>query len=70
MEDLLRTTPITPLLSIREQHGAQDVAYRVVGDPKRLDINDTMKQSDAHSAASIDRICAIDRALGERLVRN
>ena len=64
-ERLLDETLITPRFCIKEQHGNQDVAYRVIGDLKRSKLNDNLKQWDTYFPEAIERFFAIAREMGE-----
>ena len=60
-EKLIGATPITPRFCIREQHGTQADAYRVIGDLKRSKINATLGQNDTYRPDAIYRFFALVR---------
>ena len=60
-DEMISETPITPRFCIKEQHGTQAVAFRVIEDLKRSKINATLGQSDTYCPEAIDRIFALVR---------
>ena len=62
---MLNETPITPRFCIREQHGNQPAAFRVIDDLKRSKINATLSQKDTYWPEAIGRFFALVRQLSK-----
>ena len=60
-DELMNENPITPRFCIREQHGNQAAAFRVIDDLKRPKLNATLGQKDTYCPEAIGRFFALVR---------
>ena len=58
---MLEDVPTTPRFFIREQHGAQDVSFRVIGDLRKSRLDATIGGSDAYFPEAVDSFFALAR---------
>ena len=60
-DEIIKETPITPRFCIKEQHGNQPAAFRVIDDLKKSKVNATLAQKDTYCPEAIDKFFALVR---------